>query len=374
MKYFSLLISILFFSCSGNYKQSEQEKNFPNQTYSIAYAKGFTVQIYDDYKEITVRDPWDTTRVLQNYILVDKNRELPDKLPKGTVIRTPLERIVVYSTVHSTTLQEIGVIESIIGVCEPEHINIDFIQKGIQNGSITNLGQAANPVIEKIVEINPEAIWATPIQGLTYGRIDKTAVPVIETPDYMETTPLGRAEWIKFYSFFFNKEAYVDSLFERTVQNYNAIKEKTASVNHRPTVFLDLMYRGIWYTSGGKTCISQMLADAGATYIWQDDDKAIAIPFAFEQVLEKAGDADFWLIKYNNANTLTYNLLEKEYKLYSYFEAFKSRNIYESNTRKTAYYEDLPIRPDYILQDFATIFHPDLFPNHTLRYYSKMME
>jgi iron complex transport system substrate-binding protein len=367
-----ILLIIIIFSCS---KPPEQENKLPNRTYNITYAKGFTAKIYDDYKEITVRDPWDTTRILQNYILVDKNRELPDKLPKGTFIRTPLEKNIVYSTVHSATLQEIGVIESIIGVCEPEHIAIEYIQKGIQNGTIANLGQAANPIIEKIIEINPEAIWVMPIYGFNYGRTDRTNIPIIETPDYMETTPLGRAEWIKFYAFFFNNESYVDSLFERTVQSYNAIKEKAASVNHRPTVFFDLMYRGSWYVPGGQSFMSKMIADAGAAYVWQDDnDMTSTLPTAFEQVLEKAGDADYWLIKYKENYTLTYRLLEKDYKPYSYFEAFKSRNIYECNTGRTFYYEDLPIRPDHILQDLAAIFHPDLFPDYTLRYYSKMTE
>lgn len=368
------LLTVILFSCSGNKQQTATIQTTTDSIYNVKYAKGFTVNIYDDYKLVSVRDPWDTTRILQQYILVDKNKELPVNLPEGTIIRTPLENIAAYSTIHSATLQEIGAIGTIRGVCEPEYIDIDYIKQGIKNGTIVDLGQAANPIVEKIVDIEPEAIWATPIEGLNYGSVAKTGIPIIETPDYMEPEALGRAEWIRFYSLFFNNEAYADSLFAKTEQNYNAIKEKVASVDNRPTVFLDLMYGGTWYISGGESFISKMLNDAGATYVWADDKRTKTTASAFEQVLEKAGEAQFWLIKYNQPYTLTYNILSKEYQPYSYFEAFKNRNIFESNTGEKKYYEDLPIHPDYILEDFAYIFHPHLFPGYTPRYYSKMKE
>lgn len=368
------LLAVILFSCSGNKQPTATIETTTDSIYKVKYAKGFTVNIYDDYKLVSVRDPWDTTRILQQYILVDKNKELPANLPEGTIIRTPLENVAAYSTIHSATLQEIGAIGTIRGVCEPEYIDIDYIKQGIEDGTIVDLGQAANPIVEKIVDIEPEAIWATPIEGLHYGSVAKTGIPIIETPDYMEPEALGRAEWIRFYSLFFNNEAYADSLFIETEQNYNAIKKKIASVDNRPTVFLDLMYGGTWYISGGESFISKMLNDAGATYVWAGDQRTKTTASAFEQVLEKAGEAQFWLIKYNQPYTLTYNVLSKEYQPYSYFEAFKKRNIFECNTGIKSYYEDLPIHPDYILQDFAYVFHPYLFPDYTPRYYSKMKE
>lgn len=370
------LLAILFFSCNGN-KQNTQNLSaaVADSTYNVKYALGFKADIYDDYKLVTVRDPADTTHVLQKYVLVDKQSELPINLPDGIVIRTPLESVVTYSTIHAATLQEIGQIQTIKGVCEPQYIDIDYIKEGVTNGTIANLGQAANPIVEKIVDLDPEAIWATPIEGYTYGVVTKTNIPIIETPDYLETNPLGRAEWIRFYSLFYNNEAHVDSLFDQTEKNYNKIKNQLASVNHRPTVFLDLMYGNVWHTSGGKSFIANMLSDAGASYVWSNvDSKIKATPLSFEEVLEKTGDAEFWLIKYHSPNDLTYTTLADEYKPYSYFDAYKKRNIYQCNTTVKAYYEDLPIHPDYILNDFAYIFHPEAFPNYTLRYYSRMKE
>lgn len=370
-----LFILFLLLSCSGNKNQNNSTQiPIEDNSYHVMYAKGFSVVFYENYKEVTVRDPWDPAKLLQRYILVDKNTDLPKDLPQGTLIRTPLTSVVVSSTIHSSTMNKIGVINTIKGVCEPEYIDIPYIQTGIKNGSIAGLGQASNPDIEKIIDLEPQAIWATPIEGQTYGSLSKAGIPIIETPDYMEPTPLGRAEWVRFYSLFFGNENYTDSLFNITVNNYNSIKEKVAGTTERPTVFLDKMYRGVWYTSGGNSFISKMLSDAGATYIWHDDGRSTSTPLPYEEVLEKAGDADYWLIKYNQASDMTYNMLEEDYKPYSYFKAFKERNIYECNTGKRTYYEDLPIYPDYILQDFAYIFHPGLFPDYTPRYYSKMKE
>lgn len=377
MKFSSIFFITLFclISCSGKKEQNGDSITLsPQIDYNIKYAKGFSVNIFDDYKEITVNDPWDSTKILQKYILVDKNKDLPVNLPKGTIIRTPLSKVVAYSTIHSTTLNEIDAIGSIIGVCESRYINIPSIAESVNNGTIADLGEANKPNIEKIIDISPEAIFITPLQGVNYGGVEKTGIPVIETPDYMEPTALGRAEWIRFYSLFYDKESYVDSLFDITVKNYETIKEKTASVKNKPNVFLDLMFGGTWYIVGGDSFISKMLDDAGATYVWHNDGRIRSIPLPFEEILDKAGDADFWLIKYFNTNTLTYFSLEKEYKPYSYFNAFKNRNIYECNTSERNYYEDLPIHPDYILQDFAFIFHPELFPGYIPKYYTKMEE
>lgn len=370
-------VPFLFLACTPkNVKDLNKNVGLASDSiYTIEYAKGFRVNVFPEYKEVIVVDPWDSTKILQNYILVDKTKELPANLPKGTLIRTPLDKVVVYSTIHSATLNEIGKIETIKGVCEPEYIDVDYIKNGVKDGLIADLGQAANPIVEKIIDVDPEAIFVSPIQGRTYGSVEKSGIPIIETPDYMEPYPLGRAEWIRFYSLFFDNEPLVDSLFNITVTNYNKIKENVAKVSYKPTVFLDLMYGNTWYTSGGNSFMSKMLSDAGASYIWKDNNFVGSRPLAFEQVLEKAENADFWLIKYNNpSKDLTYSGLKSEFRPYSYFDAFKNKNVYECNTGKINYYEDLPIHPDFILQDFAFVFHPELFPNYIPLYYRKMKD
>lgn len=362
---------VLLISCnSKSATKSDNLDQMPDSIYTIKYAKGFEVKIYSDYKDVIVRNPWDTTQILQRYLLVDKQKSIPANLPKGTIIRTPLSKVIAYSTIHSSTLEELNDLQSITGVCDPKYIDISYIQEGIAKGTIKDLGQASNPIIETIIDLDPEAIWATPLKGENYGKVQNIGIPIIETPDYVEPTPLGRAEWIRFYSLFYNQEQLGDSLFNKTVQNYNVIKDIVKDVKDKPTVFLDLMYRSIWYIQGGESFISKMLADAGATYMWAGDGDLYTKQLSFEQVLDKASTSKFWLIKQFYPNdTLTYTKLKAEYKPYSYFEAFKAHNIYWCNTAENTYYEDLPIHPDYILKDFAFVFHPELFPGYKPRYY-----
>lgn len=370
---YCFFLSTFLVSCKPSGSQERQDR-VETDPYSVEYAKGFTAKKFADYTEVSVLFSLNTEKVIQRYILVDKSKELPANLPEGIVVRTPLTRVVAYSSIHCTSMNELGVLASVIGVCEPEYIDFSLIKEGISKGTIADLGQSSAPDIEKIIDLDPEAIFISPIEGQTYGAIEKVNLPIIETPDHMEQLPLGSAEWLRFYSLFFKLESKADSLFSVTKNNYNAITQKVASVKQRPTVLTDMMYGKVWYTSGGDSFMSRMIADAGGNYIWSDNNRSTPSPLSFETVLDKAGDAHFWLIKYHQSETMTYKRLEKEYKAYSYFDAFKKRNVYECNTSKEKYYTDLPIHPDLVLQDFAYIFHPQLFPDYTPKYYRKMQE
>lgn len=370
-----LLISfILILAGCNNRKPAGEDNSQAHTEYEVHYAKGFQVKKYDNYTTVSVRDPWDTTRTLQTYILVDKTKELPTDLPKGTIVKIPLNNVATYSTIHCSTLNELNAVDLIKGVCEPQYIKLANIQDGLKNGAIVDLGMASKPDAEKLILLSPDAIFATPIQGWTYGSIEKTGIPILETTDYTESHPLGRAEWIRFYSLFIGKEHLADSLFAITESNYNAVKEAVAKTSIHPSVFTDLRYQGKWNMPGGKSFMANMLADAGASYTWSDDESGTYMPLAFESVLDKAGEADCWIIKYNWPEDMTYESLKKEYKPYSYFKAFKEKNIYGCNTAYSSYYEDLPIHPDYILKDMAYIFHPELFPGYTPKYYKKIGE
>lgn len=369
----TILFSIIILLAGCNNRQPAKEGNQPHSEYTVHYAKGFTVKKYEDYTSVSVRDPWDTTRMLQTYILVDKNKTIPANLPKGTIVKVPLSRVATYSTIHCSTLNELGLKEMIKGVCEPEYIKLEGIQQGVKDGTIVNLGMASKPDVEQIIMLNPDAILATPIQGWTYGNIEKSGIPILETIDYTESHPLGRAEWIRFYSLFTDTEQLADSLFAITEKNYKEVKEIVAKAAKKPSVLTDIRFQGKWNMPGGKSFMANMLADAGASYIWKDDASSTYMPLSFETVLDKAGEADTWIIKYNCPKDMTYESLKKEYKPYSYFKAFKEKNIYGCNTAYSTYYEDLPIHPDYILRDLAYVFQPDLFPDYTPRYYKKIV-
>jgi iron complex transport system substrate-binding protein len=339
---------------------------------SIYYAKGFQIETYDDYTLVTIRNPWNTHKILKRYVLVPKKLALPENLPEGILIRTPLERTVSYGSVQCSFFAEFDALPTLVGVCEPHYINIPYIQEGIAKGNIVDLGQAANPNLEKIMLIAPEVLFTAPIEEAGYGQTAKSGITTIECVDYMESSPLGRAEWIRFLALFFEKRARADSLFAETVDNYKALQALASHFEHRPTVFAETVYSGVWYVPGGNSYMAHFFQDAGADYLWKDDTHTGSIGLSFESVLEKAEKADFWLIKYNASQELTSGELIKDNPNYAFFDAFKRRNIYACNTGKVTYYEDLPVHPDCILKVLVWIFHPEVIPEYRSRYYCRV--
>jgi len=368
------LISLCLFSCQKKLQNVSQKVNPQEiaQGDSVFFAKGFQIETFENYTVVTISNPWDNKLVLQRYVLVPKSDALPESLPEGILIRTPLTRIVSYGSVQCGFFAELDVLNSIVGVCEPQYINIPLVQENVKNGKIVNLGQAANPDLEKIMLIEPEALFTAPIENLGYGKTTKLKIPFIECVDYMEPTPLGRAEWIRFLALFFDKKEIADSLFMETVDRYNELVQLSANVGKRPTVFAETVYSGIWYQPGGNSYIAELYRDAGADYIWKEDTNTGSIGLKLETVLEKAEKADFWLIKFNNVYEMTYRQLARENSNYTLFDAYKKRNIYICNMGKVPYYEELPIHPDLILKDMVWIFHPELLPEYQLKYYKKM--
>jgi len=364
--------------CSLSCQKKVQQVNSAMVTQTIAnsdsifHAKGFRIETGNGYTLATVLNPWNSKLVLQRYVLVPKTDALPENLPEGVLIRTPLTRTVCFGSVQCGFLSEFEVLHTLVGVCEPQYIHIPFVQESIQNGRVIDLGQAANPNLEKIILIEPEALFAAPIDNSGYGQTAKLKIPIIECVDYMESTPLGRAEWIRFLSLFFEKKEIADSLFKETAGRYNELVRLAENVGKRPTVFTETVYSGVWYQPGGNSYIAQLLRDAGANYLWKEDTNTGSVGITFEAVLNKAEKSDFWLIKHNSVYDLTFRKLVQENPNYALFDAYKKRNIYFCNAGKVPYYEEQPIHPDRILKDMVKIFHPELLPDYQLKYYKKM--
>lgn len=364
------VLSFLFLACGRKGESTEKESgNFP-----VGYATGFSVHRAAGYTVVEVRDPWDAAKILQRYVLVPAEKELPSELPQGVLVRTPLKRVVAATSVHCGWLDMLGVREELVGVCESRYIDVPFVKQGLEVGQMIDIGEAAAPDVERLIELAPDGMITSPLSNAPYGRVEKTGIPQVKCVDYMEPTPLGRAEWIRFLALFFDREALADSLFAETVKAYEEVKALVREVKECPTVVMEMKYGGMWYVSGGQSYMGCLLRDAGAAYCWADDAHAGSFPLSFEAVFEKGGEADFWLIKYNRAEELGYDGLRKEYAPYANFEAWKKRHIFTCNTGVVSYYEEVPIRPDYLLKDFVKIFHPHLLPDYRLRYYRKMKE
>lgn len=378
MKRFSLfthlMLSVLLLSaCGGRSKTSSistTEKKIP-----LHYAENLILSTTQDYTISRLRNPWDTTKILHTYLLIDKDKPLPEDLPEGTIVRTPLSKTIVYSSVHCGLLKQIGALQSIGGICDLKYIKLPEIQEGCRNGSITDVGNGMNPDIEKIIDLHPDAIMLSPFENSGgYGRVEKLNIPIIECADYMETSALGRAEWIRFYGLLFGQTQKADSLFAAVENNYNDLKALVAPLSSAPSVISELKNGSAWYVPGGQSTSAHIYADAGANYVFADNEHSGSVPLAFETVFDKGQDADFWLIKYNQAVDKTYSELKSDYAPYSGFRAFKEHNIYGCNTGKVPFYEDYPFHPDLLLKDLIKIFHPTLLEGYELKYFTKLAD
>lgn len=373
MKVYVYIVTVFFLciSCQGNRKQGQTD----GQAETFAYASNLSMVSGEDYAVATIRNPWDTTKVLHRYVLVPKEKELPAHLPQGTVVRTPLTRSVVYSSVHCSLLKQLGALQCIAGVCDLSYIKIPEIQEGCAEGRIADLGNGMAPDVEKIIDLHPDAILLSPFENSGgYGRVEKIGIPIIECADYMETSPLGRAEWMRFYGRLFGYEEVADSLFASVENNYKELKAMVAPISAAPSVISELKSGSAWYVPGGKSTTGILYADAGAHYMWADDEHSGSVPLSAETVLDKGQAADFWLIKYNQKQDKTLRELQADYAPYARFRAFQEKKVYGCNTGNVPFYEESPFRPDFLLKDLIKIFHPGMLEGYELHYFKKLQE
>lgn len=372
--YNALWMTVLLLSACGG-KSSTVSGSAQGDSIPLHYSSNLSLIDYEDCIVAQLRNPWDTTKILHTYVLVDKKQPLPQELPQGTLVRTPLSKAVIYSSVHCSLLKDLGALNSIGGVCDLKYIKLPEIEEGCRNGTITDVGDGMNPNIERIIDLHPDAILLSPFENSGgYGRVEKLNVPIIECADYMETSSLGRAEWMRFYGLLFGKKTEADAMFAAVERNYKDLQELVKPISFAPSVMCDLKTSSTWYTPGGNSTIARLYADAGANYIFREDTHSGSLPYPFEVIFEKGQQTDFWLIRYNQPIDKTYKELEKEFAPYAGFRAFKERNIYGCNTNRVPFYEETPFHPDWLLKDLIKIFHPSLLEGYELRYYKKLSE
>ena len=373
---FLTTIVVLLAACRGGQTSSVQAEG---DTLAFKYATQLTVVRYDGYTVATLKNPWKEGMTLHQYLLVPTSAAadsslftLHSSLPNATVIRTPLSRSMIFSTVHCAMLMDFGKQDCIAGVADLKYIKIPWIQQQVQQGKITDVGDGLSPVVEKIIDQRPDALFLSPFENSGgYGKLEDIDIPIVECAEYMESTPLGRAEWLRFYGLLFGCEQKADSLFDAIDKNYNQLKTLVTQKN-RPSVLLDNVTGSVWYVPGGKSTIGQMIQDAGGNYPWAADEHSGSVSLPFENVLEKAGETDVWLFRYSSDHDITYDELRSEHHGYNQFKAFRDKNVYGCNVELSPFYEETPFRPDWLLNDFIRILHPELEGLAPLRYYKKL--
>ena len=368
---------LLLFSCGPHRTGNEGEHG---DTIPLKYARNLTMVRYADRTEVLIRNPWDTTSTLHHYLLFEspKDPKAPkdfkalkaSKAPNATLVRTPLRRAGIFTAVHCGLVKELGCESAIRGICEIEYIHIPTLRKAVSEGRVANFGSAMEPSIEGIMDAQPDALLISPFENSGgYGRVERLGIPIIECADYMEFSPLARAEWMKFYGLLFGQYERADSLFRAVESRYLALREQANKVEKRPTLISEKPYSGVWYVPGGNSSMGIMYRDAGADYLFSHRKKNGSLALSVETVFEVAQQADIWIIKYNQPNPLTLQQIRSDFPTFAHFRSFQSGRVYGCNLDTSLFYEETPYHPDRLLADLIRIFHPELGIQNKKQYF-----
>lgn len=426
------MAALLMAACQGGKTAAADAE--AGDTLEMKYAKLLTIVKHGDgeessdaaegidyqYAEAIIANPWKAGTMLHRYILIPKGKEgdktvamLARRRSTGArcttdTVRTPVERSAVFIAPHCQLMYEMGCQQAIRGVCDLDYINIPDVKKRAASAgnaaarkavsgkasaenasagnSIVDCGSSMAPDIERIIALKPEAILLSPFENSGgYGKLDKLHVPIIEAADYMESSPLGRAEWMKFYGMLFKKdgnapktalaascEPKADSLFAKIEKEYLKLKAKAAGYPKGLSILTERKTGNVWYVPGGQSTIGILLKDANARYIFEDDQHSGSLSMSPEQIIAKGNQVDVWAFKYFGGNALTKQNLLAEYQGYQALKAFQTGTVYETDTSCEPYFELTSFHPEILLREFIILSHPEAGDKFgKLRFYKK---
>jgi len=343
---------------------------------SIEYASNLSIVNYEGYTVVTVTDAWPNATEKLTYVLKETDVKVPDSLQKYTAVKVPLESVVVTSTTNIPFLEMLGVEDKLVGFPHTDYISSEKTRVLIDKGSVKNVGENEKLNIEQLIELSPDLIvtFGVDNNNTAIENLKKSGLNVLIQADWMEQSPLGKAEWIKLYGVLFGKEEEAKELFDKIVTSYNQAKNLVADKPADATVLYGSMYQDIWYVARGDSWAAQFMKDAHATYLWSDLKGTGSEGLSFEKVLVKAKTANFWI---SSGTFKTVEEFGKSNPHYPQFDAFTSKKVYTFEgkvgaTGGTIYYELAPSRPDLVLKDYIKIFHPDLLPSYEFTFASKL--
>ncbi len=393
--------ALLMAACQGGKTAAADAE--AGDTLEMKYAKLLTIVKHGDgeecsdaaegidyqYAEAIIANPWKAGTILHRYILIPKGKEgdktvamLARRRSTGArcttdTVRTPLESNLVFTAPHCQLLTELGCQNAITGVCDKDYINIPDIKSRAQADAkvahpIMDCGSSMQPDIERIIALHPEALLISPFENSGgYGKLDKLRIPVIETADYMETSPLGRAEWIKLYGLLLGSSK-ADSLFSAIEKEYLQLKAEAAKLPLGLSILTERKTGNVWYVPGGKSTMGILLRDAHARYIFADDTHSGSLSMSPEQIIAKGNQVDVWAFKYFGGNALTKQDLLAEYQGYQALKAFQTGTVYETDTSCEPYFELTSFHPEILLREFIVLSHPEAGDKFgKLRFYKK---
>ena len=343
----------------------------------MRYARNIQVYEKDYGYRAEVICPWDTTLSLGSFAFVKDTAKTVDADVKG-VLRVPVKSVISFSATQWAVFLRLGEIDRVKGILEGRFVSDSTMLSLLAQEKVYDIGTESAADVERMIQLQPDALLYSPYFDGNQGGLNVTGAVLFPFADYMENTPLGRAEWIRIIGMLAGCEDKADAWFDDIERRYNALSGLCSSVAFRPSVFSDLAFNGQWYVAGGRSYIAKLFADAGANYIWKDNPSTASVPMDAESILAKAQHADFWRVNNSNTFPMTYASLAKENPVYALFDAYKNHQIIVCDIIKTGYFEQSQCEPDLLLADFIHFFHPELlkgeWEGYQPKYYHLMTE
>lgn len=376
MNKFFFTISAIIITLSGCVSKHNNEDVSPTHvdTEEIKYSKGFTIDFFQDYTKVTIINPW--TKYNEAYHVYylykgDKPNNLPSPSSTESVIRIPLTSVSVNTFAYFEFLDLIDELNTVKGVTDGFRIYNPTILNNLANGSIVDLGDPFNPNIEKTIALKPQAlINSAYAQVDSYSdRIAKMGIPIIYSIEWMENTPLARAEWIKLIAAFFDKQQQAREVFDKIEQKYLQTKILTEKINQKKTILSGDIFQDTWYIPGGQSFNADLFRDAGLNYYLNDYISSGSIGLDIESILTTFSDVDLWL----GCDAKSYKELETKGSKYMLINAVKKKNVYNNLNRTTPsggndYFEGAIANPHLVLADIIKAAYPELLPDYSLTY------
>jgi len=377
---FTVLLLLLLSSCHVEEPSNrgggsfEADKNTSAHTLNTEYASRYSIETGDKYQEINVFDPFKNRSDTLSYLLYDRNKPKPETKGNQQAVPVPLKKMVIFSTTHAAMLAELNAFEAVAAIGESRWIVNEEFRKRLESGEIKSLTGANDLAMEQLIALEPDAIILIGQffnQFRKMQKLQELGINVIVNSDWMEQTPLGRAEWIKMMGLLVGKADKGGEYFKRISEEYNRIDNLTNDTEKQPEVLMNLSFKDQWYVPGGNSYMAALLDDAGAEYPWAHTSETGGIPVAFEEVYKVGMEADVWLNP-GEADSLN-DILETDRRL-SNLQPYKTGEIYNITKLRGekggyAFWERGVVNPQEILADLTKILHPHLLPDHNLIYY-----
>lgn len=344
----------------------------------VLFAKGFTLENYEDFSVVRVNSPWQDAKQSFVYVLHKQSATIPDSLSEYTKIKIPVDNIVVTSTTHLPAIELLEQSSTLKAFPGLDYISSLNFRTLIDQDKVQELGQNENMNTELLLDLAPDVLIAFAMDGnnKVLQTLMQSGTPVLYNGDWVEQSALGKAEWIKLFGALYDKQQTATNLFNQIATDYNQVLQTIKNVKHLPSVLSGVMYQDAWYLPQGQSWAAEYFKDAKSNYLWSNTKGTGSDALSFEAVFDTGKDAEFWI---NPGHYTSLKELKQANVHYANFAAFKNKKVYSFALTKgqsggVVFYELGMARPDIVLKDLASIFHPELFPDYTPIFYKQLLD